>query len=174
MSSQDSQPFHWHFSADLNDNDFVIHGQTLFLIIIILFSLLVLITTLFLYARCVCRYRQQHFPNNPPLHAPPLRSQGLHPTIIKSLPVTLHQSSSSSLCGGNRGNSNVVVEAECCICLGVFEDGDKVKVLPECHHSFHSECVDRWLSARSNCPLCRASLLQGHPAGSPVLSILTE
>ncbi|OAY38387.1 RING-H2 finger protein ATL66 [Manihot esculenta] len=173
MSSQDSQPFHWHFSTELSDNDFEIHGRTLFFIII-LFAVVIVITILFLYARWVCRYQNQHLPNNPPPHAPPLGSQGLHPTIIKSLPITLHHSSSSSVGVGNRGNSPVGVESECCICLGVFEDGDKVKVLPECHHCFHSECVDKWLLACSSCPLCRASLLQANSAGSPVLSILTE
>lgn len=49
-------------------------------------------------------------------------------------------------------------DVECCICLGVFEDGDKVKVLPLCKHCFHAECVDKWLCSHSSCPLCRASL----------------
>lgn len=49
-------------------------------------------------------------------------------------------------------------ELECCICLGGFEDGEKVKVLPNCEHAYHSLCVDKWLSSHSSCPLCRDSL----------------
>ncbi|KAJ9175919.1 hypothetical protein P3X46_014419 [Hevea brasiliensis] len=168
MSSQDSQPFHWYSSTDLNNNDFEIHGRTLFFIVI-LFAVIVLIAILF----WVCRCQHHHFPSHPSPHAPPYQpqGQGLHPTKIKSLLITLYQSSSSSSGGSNDGNSTVFVEGECCICLGIFEDGDKVKVLPQCHHCFHSECVDKWLIDRSSCPLCRASLLQGD-SESPVLSIL--
>ncbi|TKY71739.1 RING-H2 finger protein ATL77 [Spatholobus suberectus] len=47
---------------------------------------------------------------------------------------------------------------ECCICLGAFVDGQKLKVLPGCDHSFHRECINKWLANHFNCPLCRASL----------------
>ncbi|OVA02747.1 zinc finger protein [Macleaya cordata] len=48
--------------------------------------------------------------------------------------------------------------AQCSICLTTFKDEEKVKVLPDCNHSYHPECVDRWLITHSNCPLCRAFL----------------
>ncbi|KZV39611.1 hypothetical protein F511_02074 [Dorcoceras hygrometricum] len=54
-------------------------------------------------------------------------------------------------------------EAECAICLSMFTEGDKVKVLPFCLHGFHSGCVDKWLRTRSSCPLCRARI---HGMGS--------
>ena len=47
---------------------------------------------------------------------------------------------------------------ECCICLNVLKEGGKVKVLPECEHVYHLECVQMWLSANPSCPLCRSSL----------------
>ncbi|XP_022753611.1 putative RING-H2 finger protein ATL50 [Durio zibethinus] len=40
----------------------------------------------------------------------------------------------------------------------VLEDEENLKVLPECNHAYHSECVDKWLNSQSSCPLCRASL----------------
>ncbi|URE40080.1 RING-H2 finger protein [Musa troglodytarum] len=43
-------------------------------------------------------------------------------------------------------------------------EGDKIKVLPGCDHGFHPECVDEWLRARANCPLCRASLVRASVA----------
>ncbi|EEF34075.1 RING-H2 finger protein ATL66 [Ricinus communis] len=165
MSSQEySQPFHWHFSTEPHDNGFEIHGRTLFFVVV-LFALVILVTLLFLYARWVCHYQHHHFPSSQANHAPHDLSpchQGLHPTVIKAMSITLHRSSSSSL--------GYYCTTECCICLGVFEDGDKVKVLPECSHCFHSECVDKWLTAQSSCPLCRASLHRD----SAVISILTE
>ncbi|CAK9173526.1 unnamed protein product [Ilex paraguariensis] len=150
-SSQDSQPFHWH--SDFDDRNFQIRGRTVFFVIVLL-SLIVLVTLLILYARWVCRFR-------PPFaadlhHAPPAPPQGLDPATIHSLPIILHRSSATT-------TITSINEVECCICLGIFQDGDKVKVLPECHHSYHSQCVDKWLRTQSNCPLCRASL-QGHSA----------
>ncbi|KAL4308652.1 hypothetical protein GQ457_01G024270 [Hibiscus cannabinus] len=49
---------------------------------------------------------------------------------------------------------------ECPICLGEFEDGEKVRVLPKCNHGFHVRCIDTWLVSHSSCPNCRHSLLE--------------
>jgi len=41
----------------------------------------------------------------------------------------------------------------CMICLDLFEIGQVMKTLP-CDHSFHIDCIDKWLSSNSNkCPL---------------------
>uniref|UniRef100_A0A0E0F8Z4 RING-type domain-containing protein n=1 Tax=Oryza meridionalis TaxID=40149 RepID=A0A0E0F8Z4_9ORYZ len=55
-----------------------------------------------------------------------------------------------------------VPDDECAICLGDFADGDKVRVLPRCHHGFHVLCVDTWLAAHTTCPTCRDSILSVH------------
>ncbi|XP_062156868.1 RING-H2 finger protein ATL66 [Alnus glutinosa] len=161
-SSQYSQAFHWHFTA-LDDDNFEIQGRTLFLVVV-LFSVILLFTLLYLYARWVCRYRHP-FPHALPPPPPP-RSRGLDPLTIKTLPIALHRSSEAP---------NSREQAECCICLGVFEDGDKVKVLPLCRHCYHPECVDRWLSVHSSCPLCRGSLrINNTPVGSAIPHIVVE
>ncbi|CAM0874464.1 unnamed protein product [Alopecurus aequalis] len=49
---------------------------------------------------------------------------------------------------------------ECAICLGEFADGEKVRVLPRCHHGFHVRCIDMWLATHTSCPNCRASLTE--------------
>ncbi|XP_022764472.1 RING-H2 finger protein ATL66-like [Durio zibethinus] len=143
-STQDSQPFHWHY-AELGDHDFEIRGRTLFFIVV-LFAILLIFTLIFVYARWVFScYRDTPTPTSHARPPPPLQPRGLDPATINALPITMV----------TRGRA---LESECCICLGVFEDGQKVKVLPSCHHPYHSECVDRWLSAESSCPLCRVSL----------------
>lgn len=45
---------------------------------------------------------------------------------------------------------------ECAVCLSVFEEGEEVRTLPRCKHSFHAPCIDMWLYSHSDCPLCRA------------------
>lgn len=47
----------------------------------------------------------------------------------------------------------------CAICLGDYEDGEAVRLLPVCRHVFHRSCIDRWLTIHSTCPLCRHSTL---------------
>ncbi|EOY17726.1 RING/U-box superfamily protein, putative [Theobroma cacao] len=154
-SSQDSQPFHWHY-AELEDRDFQIRGRTLFFIIV-LFSFVLVFTLIFVYSRWICSFhRDNSSTRSPTSHAPPQprpEPRGLDPVTINALPITMVTRGRKSAAA-----AAVALESECCICLGVFEDGEKVKVLPACQHSYHSECVDRWLSAESSCPLCRASL----------------
>ncbi|GAA0142323.1 hypothetical protein LIER_03250 [Lithospermum erythrorhizon] len=50
-------------------------------------------------------------------------------------------------------------EAEdCAICLTEYEDGDEIRVLPQCGHGFHVQCIDMWLGSHSSCPSCRQIL----------------
>ncbi|KAI3761357.1 hypothetical protein L1987_51771 [Smallanthus sonchifolius] len=45
---------------------------------------------------------------------------------------------------------------ECVVCLERFKNGEKCKLLPNCNHSFHGECIDSWLIKNGACPICRA------------------
>ncbi|KAK1419558.1 hypothetical protein QVD17_28743 [Tagetes erecta] len=46
-------------------------------------------------------------------------------------------------------------EPMCAVCLSEFEDGDELRTLPECMHSFHVPCIDMWLYSHRSCPICR-------------------
>ncbi|XBI01175.1 hypothetical protein VPH35_130006 [Triticum aestivum] len=46
--------------------------------------------------------------------------------------------------------------ATCSVCLGVFQLGETVRLLPACMHLYHMECIDPWLDAHSTCPICRS------------------
>ncbi|KAL9421921.1 hypothetical protein AB3S75_034238 [Citrus x aurantiifolia] len=44
----------------------------------------------------------------------------------------------------------------CAVCLSEFEEGEELRTLPECLHSYHAPCIDMWLYSHSNCPICRS------------------
>ena len=45
----------------------------------------------------------------------------------------------------------------CPICIGSFEAGDSLRVLP-CKHQFHVGCIDHWLIVNASCPNCRTPI----------------
>jgi E3 ubiquitin-protein ligase RNF38/44 len=52
----------------------------------------------------------------------------------------------------------------CSICCEDYSCGDLKRVLPDCGHQFHVECIDRWLVSSTNysrpasCPMCNTEL----------------
>jgi E3 ubiquitin-protein ligase ATL10/75/76/77/78 len=81
------------------------------------------------------------------LHA---QQTGLKRKALRKIPVEVY--------GG--ASALTATATECAICLGEFADGEKVRVLPRCHHGFHVRCIDMWLATHTSCPNCRASLAE--------------
>jgi E3 ubiquitin-protein ligase ATL10/75/76/77/78 len=75
---------------------------------------------------------------------------GLKKKALRRIPVEVY--------GG--ASALPATATECAICLGEFADGEKVRVLPRCHHGFHVRCIDMWLATHTSCPNCRASLAE--------------
>ncbi|KAM0925500.1 hypothetical protein ACQ4PT_004152 [Festuca glaucescens] len=50
------------------------------------------------------------------------------------------------------------VASECAVCLSEFQEGERLRLLPTCLHAFHIDCINAWLQATANCPLCRAAV----------------
>lgn len=44
---------------------------------------------------------------------------------------------------------------ECPVCLTAFVDGEVIREVKVCKHLFHDSCIEVWLRAHSNCPVCR-------------------
>ncbi|MED6181847.1 hypothetical protein PIB30_023056 [Stylosanthes scabra] len=77
-----------------------------------------------------------------------LQSDGLDTSVISSLPVSEFD---------NVGEHKSI-NADCVICLGDFEKGEKLRLLPKCGHAFHVSCIDAWFQSHSNCPICRSQV----------------
>eukprot|EP00929_Paragymnodinium_shiwhaense_P000512 TRINITY_DN100754_c0_g1_i1.p1 TRINITY_DN100754_c0_g1~~TRINITY_DN100754_c0_g1_i1.p1 ORF type:complete len:573 (+),score=76.57 TRINITY_DN100754_c0_g1_i1:76-1794(+) len=54
----------------------------------------------------------------------------------------------------NKEEQSGNTQSQCMVCLGDFDDGDNVRVLP-CDHAFHKDCIDEWLSRSTHCPICK-------------------
>lgn len=72
---------------------------------------------------------------------------GLDQAVIASLPIFIFKRMET---GDEREG-----EAECAVCLSILEDDEMARLLPNCKHTFHAECIDKWLSSQSTCPICR-------------------
>ncbi|BAS89454.1 Os04g0450400, partial [Oryza sativa Japonica Group] len=77
-----------------------------------------------------------------------IRTVGLDEAAIDSIAATRY-----------RAGAGLLGAADCSVCLGEFQDGELVRLLPKCGHAFHVPCIDTWLRAHVNCPLCRSDVL---------------
>lgn len=105
-------------------------------------------------ARCALRCGRRFGDETPEQTAARMAGTGLKRRELSRIPVAVY------------GGADDIPATECPICLGEFEKGDKVRVLPECNHGFHVRCIDTWLAAHSSCPNCRNSLLDKPNVGS--------
>ncbi|KAL4560448.1 hypothetical protein LXL04_032599 [Taraxacum kok-saghyz] len=48
---------------------------------------------------------------------------------------------------------------ECAVCLGDVDNGDMVRMLPNCKHMFHVRCIDDWFAGHTSCPVCRVPVV---------------
>ena len=147
-------------------NKYNLNNKIMITSILCLSFVILLVFLLHIYARCMLRpprvNRAWH--STPQPDSIPMKL-GLDPTIINLLPSFLFKEMD--------GHDQV----ECAICFALLEEDELVRCLPNCNHFFHLDCVDKWLSGQSTCPICRSdaaprlSLLDRE---APVHSELTE
>ncbi|XP_020600344.1 RING-H2 finger protein ATL16-like [Phalaenopsis equestris] len=52
---------------------------------------------------------------------------------------------------------------ECSVCLNEFREEERIRMLPNCFHVFHIDCIDTWLQTHKNCPICRSEIKTTSP-----------
>ncbi|XP_024517756.1 RING-H2 finger protein ATL72 [Selaginella moellendorffii] len=84
---------------------------------------------------------------------------GLDAKTISALPVV-----PASVDGHDRqapvGPVALSSNSECIVCLQEFGHGERMKLLPNCGHGFHVDCIGAWLMSHSSCPICRHRVLE--------------
>jgi E3 ubiquitin-protein ligase ATL41 len=148
--------------SDIEDDDygnkFGVSSKIMYAAIFSLFAVVVLIIILHIYARYLLRRQERRqraalyratsttqvapdethqYPTSGP------QGKGLDPSVIASLPKFIHKP------------SDHFEAIECSICLSTVGEEATVRLLPNCKHMFHVECVDIWLSSNTTCPICR-------------------
>ncbi|KAJ7533192.1 hypothetical protein O6H91_13G037000 [Diphasiastrum complanatum] len=147
QSSQQQQP--------VQDTDAPKLSPSVVVIIILITVVFFLSGLLHLLARCFIRYSQRGNNNSDAnilqgqlQHLFNLHDSGVEQAFIDALPVFFYK----SVRGLKDG-------ADCAVCLCEFQGEDRLRLLPNCSHAFHLDCIDTWLLSHSTCPLCRRSLL---------------
>ncbi|CAN0898367.1 RING-H2 finger protein ATL1 [Linum grandiflorum] len=82
------------------------------------------------------------------------RTIGLDDLAIQDLPTRHYYHHTTT----ETATATTVDHFKCVVCLNDFHEHDILRVLPNCAHSFHLDCIDVWLHSNSNCPICRTGI----------------
>ncbi|XWS08801.1 hypothetical protein CRYUN_Cryun40dG0031800 [Craigia yunnanensis] len=95
---------------------------------------------------------------------PAMEHRGLDESVIRSIPIFQFKK------GGDNRDFGERIFCECAVCLNEFQEDEKLRIIPNCSHVFHIDCIDVWLQNNANCPLCRTSI--SSTSGFPVDQII--
>lgn len=115
--------------------------------LILVFILFLIIFRTYVYL-CHLRIQRLSSLSSDSLMTSTSTEERLDSTVLKSFPIFAYSSSAVS-------HNDL---HDCAICLSEYTEGDECRMLPNCSHVFHSQCIDRWFASQSNCPLCRAPI----------------
>lgn len=93
----------------------------------------------------------QNPPHPPRFAATPNLGENTSSSIVNLIPThKYHKKNKLDIVSDEEGGT-------CAVCLGDFEEGEELRTMPVCLHSFHVRCIDMWLHSHLNCPVCRSS-----------------
>ncbi|KAL6494582.1 hypothetical protein OROGR_031382 [Orobanche gracilis] len=77
-----------------------------------------------------------------------IRTIGLQPSVIGAITLVKYKKGDGLIDG-----------TDCSVCLSEFQEDETLRLLPKCSHAFHVWCIDTWLRSHTNCPMCRAGIV---------------
>lgn len=75
--------------------------------------------------------------------------------IIDRLPIVKYRSTRTAAITTTSTSDATM----CIICQFGFEEDEDIKLMPNCTHSYHVQCIDVWLQDNDVCPTCKVSIL---------------
>ncbi|XP_011098038.1 E3 ubiquitin-protein ligase ATL41-like [Sesamum indicum] len=149
-------------------HNYNVNSKIMLIAIISLSFVVILVALLHIYARCMLRRQARRqaalrrlgfitHSANVQIVEPP--KTGLDPSIIAALPIFMFKQTN--------GTSSEMGSVECSVCISILEDGEMARTLPNCKHTFHADCIDKWFGSNSTCPICRTEAEPRPVAGAP-------
>ncbi|KAJ4895267.1 RING-H2 finger protein ATL1 [Raphanus sativus] len=103
----------------------------------------------------IFRRRRRSSDQNPlMIYSPHELNRGLDESAIRAIPIFKFKKRGVVQGEEDQDKSS----QECSVCLNEFQEDEKLRIIPNCCHVFHIDCIDIWLQGNANCPLCRTSV----------------
>ncbi|CAH8336750.1 unnamed protein product [Eruca vesicaria subsp. sativa] len=103
----------------------------------------------------IFRRRRRSSDQNPlMIYSPHELNRGLDESAIRAIPIFKFKKRDVARGEEDQDKSS----QECSVCLNEFQEDEKLRIIPNCCHVFHIDCIDIWLQGNANCPLCRTSV----------------
>jgi hypothetical protein len=150
MDTNSTSPHLGNFSA--------VYGIVLSLVTVILIVVILLLTDRFVRSRWA---NDRAIALNTAHLNPDGVAIGIDEQTLDSFPKMLYsQKVCESFKSAEEKELDKAEDNKCCsICLSDYEESEVVRVIPNCGHMFHMDCIDEWLRLHATCPICRTSPL---------------
>lgn len=104
----------------------------------------------------IFRRRRSSDQNPLMIYSPHELNRGLDESAIRAIPIFKFKKRDAVAGEGEEDGDKS--SQECSVCLNEFQEDEKLRIIPNCCHVFHIDCIDIWLQGNANCPLCRTSV----------------
>ncbi|KAE9589759.1 hypothetical protein Lal_00021561 [Lupinus albus] len=84
--------------------------------------------------------------------------RGLNEALIRLIPLIQYKTKQEGSSISSNREFGERSFCECAVCLNEFQEDERLRIIPNCSHVFHIDCIDVWLQNNANCPLCRTSI----------------